>query len=99
MEEPHNYTYILRCKDGSLYTGWTNRIRKRLMDHNNGNGAKYTRGRGPVELAYLEISDTKQEAMQKEFAYKRLAKDEKEQLIESEQNLLRQGYVIEYNQK
>lgn len=92
MEEAHNYTYMLLCKDGSLYTGWTNHIRKRLADHNSGKGAKYTRGRGPVELVYLELSDTKQEAMQKEFAYKKLTREEKEQLILSEQNLVKQGF-------
>lgn len=89
MEEEHNYTYMVRCKDGTLYTGWTNRIKKRIADHNNGKGAKYTKSRGPVELAYLEISDTRQEAMKKEAAYKKLTRPEKEQLIASAQNLLR----------
>ena len=59
--------YILRCKDGSLYTGWTNDFQKRLEAHNTGKGAKYTRGRGPVVPVYLEylpdkISATKREA-------------------------------------
>ena len=61
-----NYTYILKCKDGSLYTGWTNDLEQRVAAHNTGKGAKYTRGRGPVELVYLEEFDTKQEAMSKE---------------------------------
>ena len=48
-----NYTYILRCSDGSLYTGWTNDIEKRLEQHNAGKGAKYTKGRTPVTLEYF----------------------------------------------
>ena len=49
-----NVTYILKCSDNSLYTGWTNDIKHRLKMHNEGKGAKYTRGRGPVQLVYLE---------------------------------------------
>ena len=47
-----NYTYILRCKDDSLYTGWTNNLEKRIQNHNAGKGAKYTKARRPVELVY-----------------------------------------------
>ena len=57
-----NYTYILKCKDETLYTGWTNDIEKRLEAHNAGKGAKYTRSRRPVELVYLEQFETKEEA-------------------------------------
>lgn len=78
-----NVTYILRCSDGSLYTGWTNDIKKRLKAHNEGTGAKYTRGRTPVELVYLEVFETKQEAMKKEAAIKKLTKGDKLQLIET----------------
>ena len=49
-----NYTYILKCKDGTFYTGWTNNLEKRLKDHNEGKGAKYTKARRPVELVYYE---------------------------------------------
>lgn len=49
-----NYTYILRCSDGTYYTGWTNDMAKRLKTHNEGKGAKYTRARLPVTLAYYE---------------------------------------------
>ena len=49
-----NYTYIVRCRDGSLYTGWTNNLEKRIKDHNSGRGAKYTKSRRPVLLAYYE---------------------------------------------
>ena len=57
-----NYTYIVKCKDGSYYTGWTNNLEKRLKDHNRGKGAKYTKPRLPVELVYYERFDTKEEA-------------------------------------
>lgn len=76
-----NVTYILKCSDNSLYTGWTNDIKHRLKMHNEGKGAKYTRGRGPVELVYLEEFDTKQEAMSKEAKIKRLTRKEKLLLI------------------
>lgn len=77
-----NYTYIVECSDGRLYTGWTNCIEKRLKDHNDGKGAKYTRARRPVKLRYLEISDTKSEAMKREAAIKKLRRSQKQQLIE-----------------
>lgn len=76
-----NYTYILRCKDGSLYTGWTNNLEKRVQDHNAGKGAKYTKSRRPVELVYYETFDTKEEAMRREYAVKRLSRIKKIQLI------------------
>lgn len=76
-----NYTYILKCRDGSYYTGWTNDMEKRLQAHNEGRGAKYTRGRGPVELVYREVFETKEEAMKREYAIKRMTRAEKERLI------------------
>ncbi len=83
-----NYTYILKCKDESLYTGWTNDIEHRIKMHNAGKGAKYTRGRGPVELVYLEIFDSKKEAMSQEARIKKLSRKEKLLLIESYQQEL-----------
>ena len=80
-----NVTYILKCNDNSLYTGWTNDITHRLKMHNEGKGAKYTRGRGPVELVYLEEFETKQEAMSREAKIKRLSRKEKLMLIETYQ--------------
>ena len=80
-----NVTYILKCSDNSLYTGCTNDIKHRLKMHNEGKGAKYTRGRGPVQLVYLEEFDTKQEAMSKEAKIKRLTRKEKLLLIENYQ--------------
>lgn len=76
-----NYTYILKCADGSLYTGWTNDLVKRVEDHNAGRGAKYTKGRGPVNLMYYEAFPTKEEAMSREYAIKQLTRDEKLKLI------------------
>lgn len=76
-----NYTYILRCSDGTLYTGWTNDIERRLKAHNEGKGAKYTKGRGPVELVHLEEFETKEEAMSREYAIKHMSRAEKEKLI------------------
>ena len=69
-----NYTYILKCKDETLYTGWTNDIEKRLEAHNAGKGAKYTRSRRPVELVYLEQFETKEEAMRREYAIKHMTR-------------------------
>ena len=76
-----NYTYIIKCRDGSLYTGWTNDIEKRLKAHNEGRGAKYTKGRTPVTLVHLEEFETKEEAMKREYAIKHMTKKEKENLI------------------
>lgn len=71
------YVYILKCKDGTLYTGSTNDIDKRLETHNSGKGAKYTRGRTPVVLRYSESFATKGEALKKESAIKCLSRKEK----------------------
>ena len=76
-----NYTYIVRCKDDTLYCGWTNDIKKRLASHNTGKGAKYTHSRYPVTLVYLETFDTKEEAMRREFAIKQLTRQQKLNLI------------------
>ena len=77
-----NYTYIVRCKDGSLYTGWTNDIEKRIKAHNEGKGAKYTKSRRPVKLVYYEEFQTKEEAMKREYAIKHMRRKEKEKIIE-----------------
>lgn len=77
-----NYTYILKCKDETLYTGWTNDIKKRLKAHNTGKGAKYTKTRRPVELVYLERFETKEEAMRREYAIKQMSRKQKLELTE-----------------
>ena len=76
-----NYTYIVRCKDGSLYTGWTNDKEKRIKAHNEGKGAKYTKSRRPVKLVYYEEFQTKEEAMKREYAIKHMRRKEKEKII------------------
>lgn len=76
-----NFTYIVKCSDGSLYTGWTNNLDKRLKAHNSGRGAKYTKTRRPVELVYYEKFLTKQEAMSREARIKQLSRSQKLELI------------------
>ena len=76
-----NYTYILKCKDGSLYTGWTNDLEQRVAAHNTGKGAKYTKARRPVELVYFEEFETKEQAMKREYAIKQIARKDKLELV------------------
>ena len=75
-----NYTYIVKCSDGTFYTGWTNDLEKRISAHNSGEGAKYTRCRRPVELVYYESFRTKEEAMSREWHIKRLTRKQKAEL-------------------
>lgn len=72
-----NYTYIVKCCDNTIYTGWTTDLDRRIEAHNSGKGAKYTRSRRPVELIYAERFDTKQEAMRREWEIKQLSREEK----------------------
>ena len=76
-----NYTYLLECADRTLYCGWTNDLKKRVKAHNEGKGAKYTKPRRPVTLVYYEEFDTKEEAMRREAAIKRLSRVQKKALI------------------
>lgn len=76
-----NYCYMLECCDGSYYTGWTNNLEKRVQAHQEGCGAKYTRGRTPVRLAYYETFETKEEAMRRECEIKKLNRRQKDRLI------------------
>lgn len=75
------FVYMLRCKDGSLYTGWTNNLERRLAMHQQGKGAKYTRGRRPVELVYYEEVESKEAALKRECAIKKLTRLEKSLII------------------
>lgn len=77
------YVYILRCKDGSLYTGWTDNLEHRLKMHQSGKGAKYTKGRGPLELVYSEQLADKSAALKREYAIKRLSRTDKLKLCTS----------------
>ena len=81
MEETTNYTYILKCSDGSLYTGWTNHLKERVAAHQSGQGAKYTRSRRPVELVYWECFPTRSEAMRREAVIKQMAREDKLALV------------------
>ena len=76
-----NYTYLVECADKTLYCGWTNDLEKRVKAHNAGNGARYTKTRRPVALVYYEDLQTKEEAMRREAAIKKLTRKQKELLI------------------
>lgn len=75
------WVYILECADGTLYTGWTTDTAQRLAVHNAGEGARYTRGRGPLRLVYQEFFDDRSLAMKRECQIKRLNRKQKQQLI------------------
>ena len=81
-----NVVYILRCGDGTLYTGWTNDLEKRLRTHAAGKGAKYTRARLPVTLVYTEFFETEHEARSRECGIKRLTRSQKLSLIKEKEN-------------
>ena len=80
-ESGGHHVYILRCADGTYYTGYTTDVERRVAEHNAGEGAKYTRGRSPVELVHVETFDTQSGAMQREHAIKQLRRSAKEQLV------------------
>ena len=77
------FVYMLRCNDGSLYTGWTNDLEHRLAMHSSGRGAKYTRGRGPLELVYSEELPDKEAALRRECAIKKLRREQKLALLQT----------------
>ena len=76
------YAYIVECADGTLYSGWTNDLEKRVAAHNAGQGAKYTRSRLPVKLRYYEEFEDKNEALRRECALKKMTRAQKRALIE-----------------
>ncbi|OIB55723.1 GIY-YIG nuclease family protein [Natrialba sp. SSL1] len=73
--------YVLECTDGSLYTGYTTDLERRVAEHNAGEGAKYTRGRTPVEVRYHERYETRSAAMSREYEIKQLTRAQKERLV------------------
>ena len=85
------YMYVLECRDGSYYTGYTTDVRRRLAVHNSGKGAKYTRARLPVKLIYAQGFSSKEEAMSAEALLKRKKRPQKVRYINEnrEKNLLR----------
>ena len=76
-----HYIYIVQCCDGTLYTGYTNNLEKRIKAHNESKGAKYTRGRNPVELMYFEEFESKNDALKREVQIKKLPRPKKELLF------------------
>jgi len=79
-----HYVYMLECADGSLYTGYTTDVERRVAEHDAGEGAKYTRGRTPVELVYRERFESRSAAMSREYELKQLSRSEKERLVGDE---------------
>lgn len=76
-----HYVYMILCGDNTYYTGYTTRLFKRYFQHCRGKGAKYTKGRGPLEMVYCEKYKTKLEAMKREYQIKQLTHKQKEKLI------------------
>ncbi|MGM7703754.1 GIY-YIG nuclease family protein [Pseudalkalibacillus sp. Hm43] len=87
MGDDGHCVYILECKDGSLYTGYTNDLDRRIIAHQQGKGAKYTRGRTPVKLVYMEEHVTKSDALRAEYRIKQLKRIEKERLIDMKESM------------
>jgi putative endonuclease len=77
-----HYVYVLECADGTYYTGYTTDVERRVAEHDAGEGAKYTRGRTPVELVHVESYDTRSAAMSREHGIKSLSRREKERLVD-----------------
>lgn len=96
-----NYVYILRCKDGSYYTGYTNDLEKRIEMHNEGKASKYTAPRIPVRFVFTEKCKDKSDALKKEHFIKTLDRNDKDKLINYEINLeeIYQEYLIKRNEK
>lgn len=79
-----HFIYIVTCSDGTLYTGYTTDLQRRINEHNAGTGAKYTRGRTPVELVYSEEYQDRSTAQQREAEIKQLSREQKERLIKNQ---------------
>ena len=96
MTAHEHIVYILKCKDNTFYTGYTNDLEHRLKMHTEGKGAKYTRGRGPFQVVYLERFSTKEAAMSKEYEIKKRNRKEKMQLI---RNMLKEVNLNEHSKE
>jgi putative endonuclease len=79
-----HHVYVVKCSDGSYYTGYTTDVERRVAEHNAGDGAKYTRGRRPVTLVHVEAFDSQSRAMQREYAIKQLSRTAKERIVDEE---------------
>ena len=82
MDASKHYVYVVECKDGTFYTGYTTDIKRRLREHNSGEGAKYTKGRYPVVLKHQELFDSRSRAQKREYQIKQLPRSKKEELID-----------------
>ena len=80
----HYWVYVIECADDSFYTGYTTDVERRVREHDRGEGAKYTRGRTPVELVHTERFDSKSAAMSREYEIKQLSRRQKEKLVTGE---------------
>ena len=83
MENENWYVYILLCRDGTLYTGITNDIKKRMLAHEKGKGAKYTKSRRPVSLVYSALIGERSSAQKEEYRIKKLSKIKKQKLVDN----------------
>ncbi|WNS75534.1 GIY-YIG nuclease family protein [Bacillus sp. DTU_2020_1000418_1_SI_GHA_SEK_038] len=83
MENNHLF-YVLQCRDHTLYAGYTNNLEKRIKLHNEGKGAKYTRGRGPVKLVFSKAYDNKSDALKAEYEFKQWRREKKEKYLINE---------------
>ena len=77
----NHWVYVVECNDGSFYTGYATDVERRVREHDRGEGAKYTRGRAPVELVHSEAFDSKSAAMSREYEIKQLSRRQKERLV------------------
>ena len=75
------FVYMVECSDATYYTGWTNDVAARVAAHNAGCGARYTRGRGPVRLVYMENCQDKRTAQRREWEIKQMNRAQKQQLV------------------
>ncbi len=80
-----HFVYVLECADGTYYTGYTTDVKRRVREHEAGDGAKYVRGRTPVDVVHVERFDSKSAAMAREYEIKELSRPQKERLVESGQ--------------
>lgn len=80
-----HYVYVVKCSDSTFYTGYTTDVQRRVAEHNDGTGAKYTRGRRPVQLVHVESFQDQSSAMQREYAIKQLHRAEKEALVQEDE--------------
>jgi len=79
--EKGEYVYLVKCQDGTLYTGYTTNLKRRIKEHNTGQGARYTRGRAPVKLVYYQDHQGRSQALKEEYRIKQLSRSSKEELI------------------